>query len=84
MKIGIFYPLFFKIKNGLKQTLLLLLSNLVLDYAVRTSQDYSSDVNLIDHHIRTIERNSSVLLNACKDIGLAVNAEESTWTYDII
>ena len=32
---------------------------------------YADDVNLIDD-IRTIERNADVLLNACKDIGLAV------------
>ena len=30
-------------------------------------------VNLIGDDIRTIERNADVLLNACKDIGLAVN-----------
>ena len=33
---------------------------------------YADDVNLIE---RTIERNADVLLNASKDIGLAVN----TW-----
>ena len=32
---------------------------------------YADDVNLIGD-IRTIERNADVLLNACKDIGLAV------------
>ena len=31
---------------------------------------YADDVNLIGDDIRTIER---ILLNACKDIGLAVN-----------
>ena len=35
--------------------------------------DYADDVNLIGNDIRTIERNADVLLNACKDIGLAVN-----------
>ena len=34
---------------------------------------YADDVNLIGDDIRTIERNVDVLLNACKDIGLAVN-----------
>ena len=34
---------------------------------------YTDDVNLIGDDIRTIERNADVLLNACKDIGLAVN-----------
>ena len=33
---------------------------------------YANEVKLIDA-IRTIERNADVLLNACKDIGLAVN-----------
>jgi hypothetical protein len=33
---------------------------------------YEDDVNLIGDDIR-IERNADVLLNACKDIGLAVN-----------
>ena len=31
------------------------------------------DVNLIGDDIRTIERNADVLLNVCRDIGLAVN-----------
>ena len=34
---------------------------------------YADDVNLIGDDIRTIKRNADVLLNACKDIGLAVN-----------
>ena len=34
---------------------------------------YATDVNLIGDDIRTIERNADVLLNACKDIVLAVN-----------
>ena len=40
---------------------------------------YVDDVNVIGddirtiEHIRTIERNADMLLNACKDIGLAVN-----------
>ena len=34
---------------------------------------YADDVDLIGDDIRTIERNAEVLLNACKDIGLAVN-----------
>jgi hypothetical protein len=33
---------------------------------------YAEDVNLVGDTIRTIERNADVLLNACKDIGLAV------------
>ena len=34
---------------------------------------YVDGVNLIGDDIRTIERNADVVLNACKDIGLAVN-----------
>ena len=34
---------------------------------------YVDDVNLIGDDIRTTERNADMLLNACKDIGLAVN-----------
>ena len=33
---------------------------------------YVDDVNLIGNDIRTIGRNADVLLNACKDDGLAV------------
>ena len=36
---------------------------------------YLDDVNLIGDDIRTIERNTDVLLNACKDIGVTVNRE---------
>ena len=34
---------------------------------------YANDANLKCDDIRTIERNTYVLLNACKDICLAVN-----------
>ena len=40
---------------------------------------YADGVNLIGDHIRTIERNADMSLNACKDIGLAVNIGKSTW-----
>ena len=40
---------------------------------------YVDDVNLIGDDIRTIERNAVVLLNACKDIGLAVNIEKTKY-----
>ena len=39
---------------------------------------YANDVNLIGDDIRTMERNSDVLLrNACNDIGLAINTGEN-------
>ena len=34
---------------------------------------YADDVNLIGDDFRTVERNADVLLNACKDVNLAVN-----------
>ena len=34
---------------------------------------HADEVNLKCDEIRTIESNADVLLNACKDIGLAVN-----------
>ena len=40
---------------------------------------YVDDVNLIDDDIRTIERNAEVLLNAYKDIGLAVNTKKTKY-----
>ena len=47
-------------------------NHLVLSYAV--------DVNLIGDYTRTAERNAVVLLNACKDISLAVNTvKKTTW-----
>ena len=36
-------------------------------------------VNLIGDDIRTIERNAYVLLNVCKDIGLAVNTGKTKY-----
>ena len=62
--------------------------NFALEYAIRKVQEtnlgldmngthqvlaHADDVNLIGDDTRTIERNANVLLNACKDIGLAVN-----------
>ena len=40
---------------------------------------YADDVNLIGDYIRTIERNVDVLLNACKDISLAVNTGKTKY-----
>ena len=39
---------------------------------------YADDVYLIGDDMRTTERNADVLLNACKDIGLAVNIGKKT------
>jgi Reverse transcriptase (RNA-dependent DNA polymerase). len=40
---------------------------------------YADDVNLLAVDIRTIEINVDVLLNACKDIGLAVNTGKTKY-----
>jgi hypothetical protein len=40
---------------------------------------YADDVNLLDDDIRTVERNADVLINACKDIGLAVNTRKTNY-----
>ena len=46
---------------------------------------YEEEVNLVVDHIMKIERYIDVSLNACKDIGLAVNTRElSTWKQDVI
>ena len=39
----------------------------------------ADDANLIGDDIRTIERNPDVLLNACKDIGLAVSTGKTKY-----
>ena len=36
-------------------------------------------VNLIGYGIRLIERNADVLLNACKDIGLAISNRKTEY-----
>ena len=71
-----------------------LLFNFALEHAVREVQKtrlgldmngiyqvlaYADDVNLIGDDIRTIERNADVLLNACNDIGLAVNTGKTKY-----
>ena len=80
------FPIENSLKQG--DALSPLLFNFSLEYAIRNVQEtnfgldmngthqvlaYADDVHLIGDHIRTIERNADVLLNACKDNGLAVN-----------
>ena len=40
---------------------------------------YADNVNLIGDDIRTIQRNADVLLNASKDIGLALNTGKTKY-----
>ena len=48
-------------------------TNLGLDKDISQILAYEDGVNLTNDDIRSTGRNSDVLLNACKDIGLAVN-----------
>ena len=71
-------------ENGLSP----LIFNLALEYAIWKVEEtnlgldmngthqilaYGDGVSLIGDDIRTIERNSVLLLNACKDVSLVVN-----------
>ena len=40
---------------------------------------YADDENLIGDEIRTTQRNADMLLNACEDIGLAVNTGKTKY-----
>ena len=42
-----------------------------------------ADVYLIGDYIKSIERNADELLNACRDICLAVNARKIKYTYEV-
>ena len=86
----------FPIESGMKQgDILSLIFIFALECAIRKTQQinldqamngnhqvlaYEGDVNLIGDDIRNVERNADVLLNACKDIDLAVNTGKlGTW-----
>ena len=71
-----------------------LLFNFALEYAIRKVQEtnlgldmngkhqvlaYADDLNLTGDDIRRIERNTDVLLSACKVIGLAVNTGKTKY-----
>ena len=71
-----------------------LLFNFALEYAIREVQEirvgldmngihqvlaYADDVNLMGDCIRTIERNTAVLLNACNNIELTVNTGKTKY-----
>ena len=60
----------------LKKFFVKILIVVLLQYQVLA---YADDVNLIGDNIRKIERNADLLLNACKDIGLAVNTGKTKY-----
>ena len=83
------FPIEDGLKHG--DALLPPLFNSALEYAIRKVNEtnlaldmngtyqvlaYADNVNLIGDYIRTVERNADMLLNACNDIGLAVNTRK--------
>ena len=50
-----------------------------MELIIRQVLAYADDVSLIGDDIRIIERNSDVLLNACVDIGVAVNTGKTKY-----
>ena len=86
----------FPITNGLKQgdSLLPLLFNFALEYAIRTvqvNQDglklngtlqllaYADDDDILGGSIHTVKENAKALVVATKEIGLEVNADKTKY-----
>jgi hypothetical protein len=82
----------FCIQNSLKQgdTLLLLLFNFTLEYAIRRVQGLklngthqllanADDVNIVGEDMDTMKKNTEALLDTNKEVGLEVNSEKTTY-----
>jgi hypothetical protein len=69
-----------------------LFCNFTLEYAIRKVQEnqvglklngthqlltYPDDVNLLEHNVDTIKKNTETLLDASKEVGLEINIEKT-------